>query len=235
MPGAGPFYYLRQLQEIPESELAVVVYTETNDLQDSYSPLPIAKEHCGFIVIPDGISQHTPCWLLHAQTYGLFIDGLQAVVSEVTPLPLCYNPYLQVACNLAIYRATARIEKVARERSGTTLFLTIPWEGVLDRQAATRYSPNISQLRYYGQTSLPMQAEVVDRLQRLASTAYQMNDHHLSALGAAAVADYILHLICQKKEQNGFLRTAGPSLESACRGARSGSTDFERSVRNSEQ
>lgn len=218
LPGAGPFYYLSQLQEIPGSDTAVVVFTETNDLQDTYSPLPIAQERCGFIVVPEGLSQRMPCWLLHSQTYALLIDAVQAAFPDKTPLPLCYNPHLQIACNLANYRATTRLEEMARRRSGATLFLTIPWEAILHSRATARYSPLMDELRYYGRATLPSQAAVLDRLQHLAATAYQQDDHHLSAAGASAVADYILHLICEQKAQNGLFREVEPSLEPACRG-----------------
>lgn len=199
LPGGGPHYYASELARLPPTDAAVVVFTETNDLQDTYSPLPFAVEHCGFIVVPNGFAHHMPCFVLRSQLYGLLVDWSQEFLPAPIPLPLCYNPHLQVPCSLAMYRALDRVSQLAARRTGPTIFLTIPWEGRVDPEARLNYRPLVSQpISFAGKQEWPHYAAALDALNRLGPSVYQVGDHHLSGTGARAIAGLAVELVCTR-------------------------------------
>ncbi len=196
LPGAGPHDYLRQLREVPQDEDVLVVFTETNDLQDTYSPVPIAEEHCGFIVIPNGIARRLPCAILRSRIYGGFVDAIQTLSEDTNPVPLCYNPHLQAACELAMYRAQERLAEAARQRSGKTLFLTVPWEALLNNSALANYVPHLdAPPQRYSVKTLPQHAIAIERLAPLAGQAFLVGDHHLSPAGAKVIAELMFEML----------------------------------------
>lgn len=195
LPGAGPDYYVSTLRGIDRGDAAVVVFTETNDLQDTYSPLPIGIAHCGFIVVPSGVSAVLPCWVLRSQIYGLIVDAGQLLLAQPLPLPLCYNASLRIACATAHYRATAALTFEVKVRNGSTVLLTIPWEGRTDPRAVARYRPLWTASDTPSQASLllPGHEFVLAALTEAGGLeAFQPDDHHLSAHGASVLADLIV-------------------------------------------
>lgn len=187
-PGLGPLGYLRKLAALPLNDPVIVVLTEMNDYQDSYSAVPTVTHHCGFIVRPDGIGPRVPCFVLRSQVTSLLMDLRNWVMAERTPLPLGFNPYSEISARVLCRRVENNLLSFLERRAGAAALVIIPWEAELLPSRLAAYAPRLDEA--VAHTRLPggtiLHAAFAQEPE--AGALFQQNDHHISAEGARRIA-----------------------------------------------
>jgi len=188
VPGYGPYSYLNVVRSAPKSALKIVLFTETNDAQDTYSELPYGRVHCGLLVEPRTPWSQLPCWMLKSQTLSLLVD-LQNLVEPPRLAPsLNCNPSLRGAASVIHSRLMA-IASSLREVENVRLG-TIPWDARLYPSRLSDYRPNLSSVSCAWE--FPDDLGLVQAARRTGiGELFQPADHHLSANGAKFIAGQI--------------------------------------------
>ncbi|KAE9624740.1 hypothetical protein [Parasedimentitalea maritima] len=193
-PGIGPMGYLQKLADIPLSDPVIVVLTEMNDFQDSYSAMPTVTHHCGSIVLPNGIGRRLPCFVLRSQIFNLLMDLRNLATVERTPLPLGFNPYAVISARVLCKRVENNLAGFLQRRAGASTLLTIPWEAEFVPSRLSAYAPFLDKAEAH--TRLPggtrLHAAFADAPDP--DALFQPNDHHISAVGVQWIARALVNL-----------------------------------------
>lgn len=187
VPGYGPYQYARKLSDVPEGHVAIVIQTETNDLEDSYLDHPPLYSRCGFLVARSALGRLLPCCILASDEFALAIDLEMWLRDSRLSVPLGFNPNARVAARVLSYRIQALYDAATVNRNLTVLYVVVPWDAALLPNRLRNYRPVISNAAQF--VRLPGGNDLFDEMRSSSDPQdlFQF-DFHLSAAGAEFVA-----------------------------------------------
>jgi lysophospholipase L1-like esterase len=193
VPGYGPHAYAALLARVPTEDLALVVLTETNDLRDAFFDTPEATARCGFLVSDDLLGRHLPCFALGSYSFAAGILALHRFGDSRLLVPLGFDPLAEAAATMLRFRIetilATRGGGQARAREGHLLMAVVPWDVALLPARHVYYTPDLPRPQRLVALAADVDLEAAFRRHDHPERLFLAADHHLSAAGAALVAD----------------------------------------------
>jgi hypothetical protein len=207
VPGYGPFAYAEILEKLPDDGITVVIQAELNDFQDAVVPRSQLTARCGFLVTRSTLAQSTPCFVLSSYLLAKAAD-FAIDASGALPVPMGYQRHARATARVLRYRIANLYERARLLRQNRVIVTTIPWDAAILPERLANYRPTLTRTERI--VSLPADLDLEPSLlaARSKSELFQRRDSHLSAVGAAVVAERLAAAISAGSDGEPTMPTA---------------------------
>jgi hypothetical protein len=189
IPGLGPLHYARILRSVPKDAEVLVVFTELNDLWDSYGVSSHATR-CGFLT--SGVLPRSGfiCPLLNLRELQIGFLAYSAIKRRRPLTPIGFDPGSTVAAQILAQRVRSMFVKDGVRTHPHMHFAVLPWDGRFNAQTRQDYFPaaDPNAPRYFDDDY-----DLISAFARAPdpSGLFLPGDPHLSPRGAAFFSDRI--------------------------------------------
>ena len=185
VPAYGPFAYASRALSLPASDVAIVLFSEGEDIRAVYSAASPSNVRCGYLTEPQSFPFRVPC--------NVFSPGLVRAVAAVrarllgttSPLPLNYDSGSRFAARVLAARMRRLIDECKRHAAAHLIVSYVPWDGALEPARLAHYAGGVRDV--VPSVEFIDEAGVAAALRRAAGERYA-DDGSLSPLGADVVA-----------------------------------------------
>jgi len=189
IPGIGPLQYAHILESVPKDAEVLIVFTELNDLWDTYG-VSSHVSRCGFLSSAAWPPSRLICPILNLRTVQLGFLAYTNMMRRRALAPIGFHPSSGVAAQILAQRVRSMFVKEGLRVHPHMHFAVLPWDGRFNAQSRQDYFPaaNPDAPRYFDDDY-----DLISAFARAADPPglFLPGDPHLSARGAAFCADLI--------------------------------------------
>lgn len=189
IPGTGPLQYARVLQSVPQDAEVLMVFTEVNDLWDTYG-LARHPTRCGYMTEAAWPQSSLVCPLLNSRAVQLGFAAYDKLTEQRALAPIGFDPSSGVAARILAQHVRSMFVRGDVRVHPHLHFAVLPWDGRFNPHVLPDYfpSPNPNTPRYF--------EDEYDLISAFAHAAdptalYLPRDPHLSPRGAALFAERV--------------------------------------------
>lgn len=189
IPGIGPLQYARVLQSVPKESQVLMVFTEVNDLWDTYD---VARNttRCGFLTEPWWPRSNLVCPVLNLRTLQIGFAAYDKLTRQRALSPIGFDPTSGIASRILARHVRSMFVKGDVRVHPNLHFAVLPFDGRFNARSRADYfpPPNPDTPRYFD--------DDYDMISAFAHdpdpvSLYLPGDPHLSARGAALFAERV--------------------------------------------
>lgn len=186
IPGIGPLQYARILESVPQDAEVLVVFTELNDLWDSYGVSSHATR-CGFLASAVLPRSSLICPMLNLRELQMGFLAYSIIKRRRPLTPIGFDPGSSVAAQILAHRVRSMFVRDGARVHPHLHFAVLPWDGRFNAQTRQDYfpaaDPNAPQYFDDDYDLVAAFAQAADP-----TGLFLPGDPHLSARGAAFFA-----------------------------------------------
>jgi hypothetical protein len=200
VPGYGPWQYQKVLSGLPVDEPVLLLFTEENDLWDSFE-LATFRSYCGYMSTGSAARWHVPCALVGSRLFQVASSWYG--YSSAMPTPLGFAQVSTVAATVASGRVMEWLSPERARRRDRLLVSIVPWRGRFSRVTRDEYFPSAD--RAQDASWWPDDCSTVQLFSRAdeAGSLYLAGDSHLSPSGALLLSSVLLQCLRNGKLLSG--------------------------------
>jgi hypothetical protein len=185
VPGYGPYAYASRALSLPANDLAIVLFSEGDDLRALYSATSPNSVHCGCLIGQESLALRVPCNVLSPRIVRAVAALRATVLGTSAPLPLNYDSGSTFAARVLAARMKRLVDECKRHAAGHLIVSYVPWDGALEPAHLAHYAGGVREAT--SSVAFSDDADVAAALRRTAGERYA-DDGSLSPLGADVVA-----------------------------------------------
>jgi hypothetical protein len=189
VPGIGPLQYARILDSVPKDAEVLLVFTELNDLWDTYG-VSTHVTRCGFLSSAAWPRSSLICPILNLREVQMGFLAYTNIMRRRALAPIGFHPSSGVAARILAQRVRSMFVKDGVRVHPHMHFAVLPWDGRYNAQSRQDYFPaaDPDAPRYFD--------DDYDLISAFAQAAdppalFLPDDPHLAARGAALFADRV--------------------------------------------
>jgi|UPI00055BD710 hypothetical protein len=191
VPGFGPVEFESIVSDLPRSDVVVILFSEENDLWDTFGIFRNSNIKCGFIM-SSTLSQIFPCVVLRSAIVQRALRWYDSnFYYRTRPTPIGLTQISEVAAIVLSHRVNELFQTERSRRPGRIFFGKIPWVGNFSDLERKKYFPPVASI--LRSELLPDEIGIERGLitTGLREKLFLPGDSHLSPAGAANVAEII--------------------------------------------
>ena len=189
IPGIGPLQYARILQSVPHDAEVLVIFSEVNDLWDTYGVSSHATR-CGFLASDAWPRSRLICPILNLREVQLAFLAYTNIMRRRALAPIGFDPGSGVAAQILMQRVRLMFVKDGVRVHPHMHFAVLPWDGRFNAQTRQDYFPaaDPNAPRYFDDDY-----DLISAFARAPDPPglFLPGDPHLSARGASLFADRV--------------------------------------------
>jgi hypothetical protein len=189
IPGIGPLQYARILESVPKDAEVLLVFSEVNDLWDTYG-VSTHVTRCGFLSSAIWPRSSLICPILNLREVQLAFLAYTNIMRRRALAPLGFHPSSVVAAQILAQRVRSMFVKDGARVHPHLHFAVLPWDGRFNAQSREDYFPaaDPDAPRYFDDDY-----DLISTFARAADPPglFLRGDPHLAPRGAALYADRI--------------------------------------------
>jgi hypothetical protein len=189
IPETGPLQYARVLQTVPKDAEVLMVFTEVNDLWDTYDMSRNATR-CGFLTESWWPRSNLICPVLNLRALQVGFAAYDGLTRQRALAPLGFDATSGIASRLLALHVRSMFVKAGMRVHPHLHFTVLPFDGRYSAQARLDYfpPPNPNTPRYFDDDY-----DMIAAFARAPDpkSLYLPRDPHLSPRGAALFADQV--------------------------------------------
>jgi len=186
IPGIGPLQYAQVLRSVPKDAEVLMVFTEVNDLWDTYD-MSRNTTRCGFLTEPWWPSSGLVCPILNLRTLQIGFAAYDKLTQQRALAPIGFDPTSGIASRILALHVRSLFVKAGARVHPHLHFAVLPFDGRFNSRARLDYFPPPSPdtPRYFDDDYDMIAAFAHDPDP---TALYLSGDPHLSPRGAALFA-----------------------------------------------
>jgi hypothetical protein len=189
IPGIGPLQYAQVLQSVPKDAEVLMVFTEVNDLWDTYD-ISRHSTRCGFLTQSWWPRSSLVCPVLNLRTLQLGFTAYDKLTQQRALAPIGFDSTSRSAARILALHVRSMFVKADVRVHPHLHFAVLPFDGRFNPQARLDYfpPPKSDAPRYFDDDY-----EMISAFAQSPDPAglYLPGDPHLSPRGAAVFADRV--------------------------------------------
>lgn len=197
VPGYGPTQYKKLIDQLPKSEHVLLVFTEENDLWDSFD-IASAGSYCGHMSEGWASRWSLPCSVLDSR----LVQSLAAwlVNTGVSPTPIGFTEESTAAATVSSSRVMSWLA-VERARRKNLVVSVVPWRGRISEELRRSYFPPANALQRSEYLPDECGARAQFRAWPRPQELFLPDDSHISALGARLLGQCLVDALRQRRNR----------------------------------